>query len=380
MKESQNLQKERDEMLVEFEKHRLESNALEIQLKTLKNLLEERGINPADARRSRGLDSPNSRFGTPEMTRLRDLEQQLDASLKAHDEMRSTFEVQQSAVTKEWEDRVAALSNDHQAAVKYLRGTEKMLAKMKQELDRYKAANTKLEEQLAESRQRSVNTSSTAPAEWESQREGLQKEQESLKQNVGALEGRVTALQSELQEAHKAREAAASQLSSLEAASTQSKADLESLRRENTALDERARDAEARVQSFLDQFETSVDNYRRQSLIPPANGVRHTRNQDSIAGSVYSNDESTHDENLAVTTNSGNLDRNSLALDNLATELDALRSQWETTNKNYRLSDRFDFEKTPTSDSFSTWKPTADHGASNFASPTTASSKPTNMI
>ncbi|KAG9623125.1 hypothetical protein KCV04_g13006, partial [Aureobasidium melanogenum] len=40
--------------------------------------------------------------------------------------------------------------------------------------------------------------------------------------------------------------------------------------------------------------------------------------------------------------------RDSLALDNLATELDALRTQWETTNKSYRISD-LDFEKTPTS-------------------------------
>ncbi|KAJ8115440.1 hypothetical protein OPT61_g2915 [Boeremia exigua] len=37
-----------------------------------------------------------------------------------------------------------------------------------------------------------------------------------------------------------------------------------------------------------------------------------------------------------------------MALDNLASELDALRSHWETTNKAYRLSDRFDFERTPT--------------------------------
>jgi hypothetical protein len=39
-----------------------------------------------------------------------------------------------------------------------------------------------------------------------------------------------------------------------------------------------------------------------------------------------------------------------MALDNLASELDALRSHWETTNKAYRLSDRFDFERPPTSE------------------------------
>lgn len=42
--------------------------------------------------------------------------------------------------------------------------------------------------------------------------------------------------------------------------------------------------------------------------------------------------------------------RGSMALDQLAAELDALRSHWETSNKNYRLSDRFDFEKPLTSE------------------------------
>jgi len=37
--------------------------------------------------------------------------------------------------------------------------------------------------------------------------------------------------------------------------------------------------------------------------------------------------------------------RNSLALDSLASELETLRSHWETTNKNYRLSEKFDFEQ-----------------------------------
>ncbi|KAH8885776.1 hypothetical protein GQ53DRAFT_751114 [Thozetella sp. PMI_491] len=36
--------------------------------------------------------------------------------------------------------------------------------------------------------------------------------------------------------------------------------------------------------------------------------------------------------------------RNSTALDNLANELETLRSHWEATNKNYRLSNTFDFE------------------------------------
>jgi hypothetical protein len=55
-----------------------------------------------------------------------------------------------------------------------------------------------------------------------------------------------------------------------------------------------------------------------------------------------------------------------MALDNLASELDALRSHWETTNKAYRLSDRFDFERTPTkgqhdaNEGISQWRDSVD--------------------
>lgn len=41
---------------------------------------------------------------------------------------------------------------------------------------------------------------------------------------------------------------------------------------------------------------------------------------------------------------SAKLSRNSAALDSLANELETLRSHWEATNKNYRLSNAFDFE------------------------------------
>ncbi|KAF2146359.1 uncharacterized protein K452DRAFT_109567 [Aplosporella prunicola CBS 121167] len=127
MRELQAVQSDKSEIQQEYERHRLESNALEVQLKTLKSLLEERGISVAEHRRSRVLESPSSRFSTPELNRVRELEQQLEASLKAHDEMRSTFENREQEISKDWEEKITALHNDHQAAVKYLRGTEKML-------------------------------------------------------------------------------------------------------------------------------------------------------------------------------------------------------------------------------------------------------------
>ncbi|KAK5145141.1 hypothetical protein LTR04_001371, partial [Oleoguttula sp. CCFEE 6159] len=141
MKEIQGLQTEKADLQQQLQSQQLETNAIAVQHGALKDLLSERGISSAevrDVRRSRVLDSPSSltRFGTPDPSRLRELEQQLEQSAKAHEEMRATFEQREHDVSKEWEQKLQALDNDHQAAVKYLRGTEKMLGKMKQELQR----------------------------------------------------------------------------------------------------------------------------------------------------------------------------------------------------------------------------------------------------
>ncbi|KAF2192504.1 hypothetical protein K469DRAFT_735480 [Zopfia rhizophila CBS 207.26] len=311
MRDMQASEAEKAELHQQYERHRLESNALE-----------ERGVNPVDARRSRVLDSPSSRFGTPELNRV------------PHEELRAVFERREHDVSKEWEEKLQALHNDHQAAVKYLRGTEKMLSKMKQELD-----------QLAQARQASRSPTKGQSGEWEAERESLRTElstmQANMKVTVTHLETQLSTLQSELASARQEAEASAKHAK-------------EALRHQNEALEERTREAEHRVQMFLDQFETSVDNYRRQSQIPASgvNGERgHHHAHDSIASgdSIYSDDDDASTPEAASTLNAANT-RNSMALDSLASELDALRSHWETTNKAYRLSDRFDFERTPTSE------------------------------
>lgn len=374
MRDMQAAEAEKAELHQQHERLRLESNAFEVQLKTLKNLLEERGVNPVDARRSRVLDSPSSRFGTPELNRVRELEQQIDSMNKAHEELRSAFERREHDVSKEWEEKLQALHNDHQAAVKYLRGTEKMLTKMKQELDRYKNANNKLEEELAQARQSSQSITKDRSGEWEAERASLRAElssaQENMKTTVGKLESQLTTLQSELASARQEAEASMKRAKDAESSAMQSQTDIETLRQQNETLEERAREAEQRVQMFLDQFETSVDNYRRQSQVPASavNGehMRH-RPHDSIASgdSIYSDNDGSSTPEAPNAPNSA-ATRNSMALDNLASELDALRSHWETTNKAYRLSDRFDFERTPTSEkselseSLSQWRKRMD--------------------
>lgn len=372
MRDMQTSEAEKVELRQQYERLRLESNAFEVQLRTLKNLLEERGVNPSDSRRSRVLESPNSRFGTPDLNRVRELEQQIELINKAHEELRSAFEQHELDVSKDWEEKLQALHNDHQAAVKYLRGTEKMLAKMKQELDRYKNANTKLEEQLSQAKEAARSSTEEQQMKWEAERSSLQTElsnaQETLTKSVSRLESQVSTLQSELTSARDAAEVATKDAKQATSAADQYRTDLESLRRQYTLVEERAREAENRVQMFLDQFETSVDNYRRQSQVPMenVNGDHHVRHRthDSVASaeSLYShNDGSSTPE--AINRPSSAATRNSMALDNLASELDALRSHWETTNKAYRLSDRFDFERTPTKDTYgsieslSQWKP-----------------------
>lgn len=389
-----------------YERLQLESNALEVQLKTLKTILEDRGVNPVDVRRSRILDSPGSRFGTPEFNRMKDLETQLEGQSKALEEMRREYEmreVEMSKESKEWAEKLRDLQNDHQVAVKYLKGSEKMLSKMKAEIERYKGEKARLEEELNEAREANQGASKEQQDAWETERERLRKEERELRETIEKLERELHSLSDNLAATRRDAEIAAQQAQNAQGSANRSRADADALRAQNEILEERAREAEQRVQMFLDQFESSVDNYRRQSQISqftindsevgPSGpngyashahsastgtvrgsdgnnashggvdgmGHRHTSSQSTTSGmSLYSETDddgsSTPNANRqsralprsqqnqhSLHASHGSLDshgnRNSMALDNLASELDALRSHWETTNKAYRLSD-----------------------------------------
>lgn len=379
MKENQSLNSEKADMEQKLERHMLETNALSVQHASLKDILGERGINGSDKRRSRALDSPSStRFSTPDLHRVRELEQQLESSLKGQDEIRTQYEEiseRGDKMKREYEEKLTALDNDHQAAVKYLRGTEKMLSKMKQELQRVKNDNGDLKKKLEKAMEDAQTSKRATPDPssigWEKEKETLQREvsavQASMQQSVSELEGKITTMQqqlqgtqSDLQEERNRHTAAQTNLSTLQTNFSQSRSDIERLQKENVLLEERAKDAENKVQLLLDQVESSVDNYRRQSRAsnagtPVMNGAFHPRAPSISEASENShNHVKTHSRDpsgtasIASESAAGDA-RDSLALDSLATELDALRSHWETTNKNYRLSDRFDFESNPTS-------------------------------
>jgi hypothetical protein len=385
MKEAQTLRAEKTEIQQRLERAMLDGNALEVQLKTLKNLLEERGINAADTRRSRILESPGSRYGTPDLNRIRELERQLDESLKAHEEMRQTFESREQDTTREWEEKLQALTNDHQESNKYVRALEKYLTKMKAELQKTKSAQSELEKELQikpASSPRSFDADAAAKEkEWHAEREVLRKEisdvEDNLKGSIVALESQIGLLRSSLGQAEADREnlrqSQAEHDAHLKAVTDSARAELDTLQRENKALEVRCTDAEHKVQMFLDQVESSVDNYRRRSRFEQQH-VRTISNQPggstsrgTDADSLYStttNEEDDEDDEEDRETETGDSpsshhlhqpaagqrrDRTSTALDSLTTELDALRFRWETTSRNYKLSDQFDFEKSPSS-------------------------------
>ncbi|KAK3700374.1 Negative regulator of mitotic exit [Vermiconidia calcicola] len=384
-RENQGLSTQKTELEQKFQSQMLETNALAVQHASLRDILGERGINAADVRRSRAMDSPSSlsRFSTPDLQRVRELEQQLENSLKSHDDMKAQFEEvseRDEKMKREYEDKLTALDNDHQAAVKYLRGTEKMLSKMKQELQRVKDENRELKKKIDKAKDDGESSKRGTPDDWEAERERLKREvadvQANLQYSVSDLETKISAMQQqlqaaegELQQTRVAHATSQAELQTLTATHTASRSNIEKLQKDNTMLEERAHDAENKVQLLLDQVESSVDNYRRQSRggegMPNMNGVFHQRPMSEMSEmSPDTNHIGEHTRSQSDGDNSTTSDapagdaRDSLALDSLASELDALRSHWETT-KNYRLSDKFDFEKSPAH---------AHHTATSFGS------------
>ena len=343
MREVQTLQAANSDMKYQIANQQLETNAVNVQHNTLKDLLGERGISPNSAPRTRGMGSPLSGSNTPDPARLRELEQQLSASQQAHEETKSIYEAREQEADSAYREKLAQLENDYQSAVHYVKGTEKMLKRMKDELAKYKSDNTRLKEQMLEQDEKA--TAREGPASWEEERSGLNSQietlQASLKTSVSQLEQQMAQVQKELASANQERDQLKQNHEStqkqLAHSTQQAKADLEQLQEENALLERRAEDAEQKVTMLLDQMVNSVDNARRQSqrVEVPTGGGTHQRN---VSGAESVSDTSLYGDN-------GN--RNSMALDSLANELESLRSHWETTNKNYRLSNAFDFEDRP---------------------------------
>ena len=372
-----------------LENNQRDASALAVQHGALKDLLNERGVNSSDSRRSPLLDtSPGSRFGTPEQGRLKELEAQLQNSFKAHEETKASFESREQEADRAYREKLEQLENDFQSAVHYVKGTEKMLKRMKDELGRYKTQNSKLQSELEEVRNNGGETeeSTSKAAEWESERSNLQASIEQMKAQsatqAATLEAQITTIRNQLSTAQAERDQHRSTHEELRRNTNQLASELSQLKMENSMLETRAIDAEQKVSLLLDQVGQSVGNYRRQSQMVNSghsagqgqiNGQGHKHQASTSTTKSSTLGESSGTDNTVTpdeTTNfmgSGMDNRGSLALDSLASELDALRSHWESTNKSYRLSNTFDFERTPTKeidgefgDSLTNWRKRLD--------------------
>ncbi|KAK0112406.1 Negative regulator of mitotic exit [Cadophora gregata f. sp. sojae] len=341
MREVQTLQASNSDMKYQLANQQLETNAVHVQHNTLKDILGERGISPVSAVRTRGLSSPQSGSNTPDISRLRELEHQLATSVQAHEETKQTFEAQQQESENTYREKLSQLENDYQSAVHYVKGTEKMLKRMKDELSKYKADNTRLKEQLLEADDKN-GASRDASSGWEEERASLNKQIEALQAEIqssaSTLERQIAEVRKQLaasqQERDQLKESHEQSQRQLTTATQQARSDLAQLQQENTLLERRAQDAEQKVSLLLDQVESSVDNYRRQSRQVESNGAVTTSHHRTLSA-----------DSVSETSLYDGANRNSMALDSLANELETLRSHWENTNKNYRLSNAFDFEE-----------------------------------
>ncbi|KAI9929265.1 hypothetical protein ASPWEDRAFT_57567 [Aspergillus wentii DTO 134E9] len=395
MKESQANAAENRDLKAQVENHHREAGALSIQHAALKDLLGERGVNTADSRRSPRLDSPGSRFGTPEQSRLRELEQQLSSSIKAHDDLKSSVETREQEADRAYREKLEQLENDYQSAVHYVKGTEKMLKRMKDELARYKTQYAKAQSELEAAK--SSSQARDVPADWESERSRLQQAISDLEQgtasSISNLENQVLRLKNDLTAAQADKKKSQSEYEKirqeLATAAQRSRAELDQLKQENSLLETRASDAEQKVTMLLDQVETSVGHYRRQSQHSQGVNGNVSRTHSSASSNTIGAGRPRADS--AVSQDDSFPDnRGSVALDSLANELEALRTHWESTNRNYRLSTQSDFDRTPTkethdggglSDSLAEWRRKLDEEearAESPVAPSTERNKPRN--
>jgi hypothetical protein len=379
VKAAQTVQAQHAEVKQRLESHQRDTSALSVQHNALKELLGERTPGAGGADRS----SPGGRLGSPDTVRLRELEQKLEESRRLHDETKTSFESKEQESELAYREKIEQLEQDYQSAVSYVKGTEKMLKRMKDELTKSKSANGKLQAELDRSvadRDATRTVDQEGPANWESERRALRREieemQESVKGSVYQLERQMEEVQAELHNAEQERDhyriSHEKTQQYLSHATQQAQADIDKLRTENSMLESRAMDAENKVSELLDQMESSVDNYRRQSRGPgAANGLSHAQNNAHLHTRNPSNASYLSASTVGADSvySSGAGDRNSLALDNLASELETLRTQWEGTHRSYRLSNQFEFERAPSNDagaggelsnSLATWRKRLD--------------------
>ena len=375
VKGAQALQVQHNKVQQELETHQRDASAMAVQHIALKALLDERSTSVSEIGRSPNMDSSASRSGNINPS---ELEEQLANSRRAHEETKSAFEQREQETERAYREKLEQLEQDYQSAVHYVKGTEKMLKRMKDELTKYKTHNARLQSELEETQRSTANRSmdEDVPTDWESERQSLQREikemQESVKESVSQLERQMQEVRSELVAAQKERDQyridSERTHQELVQASERAQSDLAHLRNENEHLESRALDAEQKVSMLLEQVTSSVDHYRRQSQNIQANGLGHTRTTSTNSSATFNLGGHSHSGSIGADSafSAAPDNRNSMALDSLASELETLKAQWEGTHRSYRLSSQFDFERSPPatggelSDSLANWRKRLD--------------------
>ena len=377
LRAAQSFQNQHAEIKQQLEHHQRDANALAVQHGALKELLDERSSSSA----ARNLDSPSGgRLNSPDTARLRELEMRLEEARRAHLETKTSFESREQETERAYHEKIEQLEQDYQSAVSYVKGTEKMLKRMKDELTKSKQQASRLQTEIDKA-QRSgggggARANEEMPAEWESERQALRREieemQDSMKGSVFELEQQMEEVRVELETAQMERDQYQAHNEQLTQLTRQTQTDFDKLRSEYQVVETRAMDAETKVSLLLDQVESSVDNYRRQSqnVNGGGNGGGGGHGGGGIGGGIGGMVGHARDPSGTSTINIGpgpgtsgghssggsiggdsnfssdrGTERNSLALDNLASELETLRTQWEGTHRSYRLSNNYDFER-----------------------------------
>lgn len=249
-----------------------------------------------------------------------------------------------------------------------------MLKRMKDELSKYKTQNTRLQSELENVRSTPGDRTSTGEsvsAKLTLERDSLQRSLDEIQKQSGlhisSLESQLSSIRADLAAAQAERDAHRQNHEELSRSLAQTRSELTQLKSENSMLEGRAVDAENKVTMLLDRVGQSVGNYRRQSqLIVPGAAAGHIGNTNHDGRSVNGTHERAQSPSQSSLASGGGTrdradsssqdelytdNRGSLALDSLASELDALKSKWESTSRSYRLSNQFDFERTPTQES-----------------------------
>ncbi|KAJ6264183.1 hypothetical protein Dda_0325 [Drechslerella dactyloides] len=340
LEEGRRLKQDNTELLLKLSERQLDVDATTSKYSALRELLSERGINldKRDVRSRNGLGSPRSGSGsaTPDqMGRLRELEAQLEAQIKAHNETKSQADQQAQEAEKVFSLKLEELENNYQSVAKYVKGTEKMLIRMKEELAKYKVQNAKLTADLEEARSSPREGVLLNESGFDAERDAMSVEivalQTKLSETASAMERRMLEVQNDLDGLRIERDTARQQSTTAQLQLMEVSSQIERLESENSMLETRAAEAEKKVSSLLDRLESSVDAYRESVRFD----YRRPENQGD-----YSERNSVYDANDL---------RTSVALDSLASELDQLKASWHARNSAYRLSAFDGGEKTPTS-------------------------------